>query len=80
MQELHTFEGYLYSRWLAEDDDGFNLVIIDARREGIAACVQARLANTAPADRTETGGALYERGTLDAAFQACFVPEPSESE
>lgn len=78
MQTPRSIAFNLYDQWLAEDDDGLNLIILDDRRKGIESCMQARLASEPSADTTEQGAPLYSLETLDSAFQACYLPQTSE--
>lgn len=80
MENLRPLWAYMYSKWMAEDGDDINIVIVDARREDIESCMQARLANTQPADTTATSDALYTKEALDAAFLACYVPPAPQLE
>jgi hypothetical protein len=79
MENPDSLEGYIFLKWLDEDDDNMNLVISDARRQGIEACMAGYLAKLPAAGKDELGNALYSINQLDEAFAACFVPPPPDS-
>ena len=59
---------YLMQRWFEEDDDGFNLVIIDERRKRLEHQMSDRLRAELPIRIDEHGIKYYSFEILDKAW------------
>lgn len=55
-------------KWFDEDDDGFNLVIIDGRRKRIEERFRLLLSSTTPTREDDHGNKYYAIEFLDALW------------
>lgn len=73
MEGETTLDGFLMWKWMEEDDDDFNLIIIDERRAGIEQKMQEALGREKPLHHDDFGNAYYDIATLTRIWESLTV-------